>query len=315
MKAAVLTGIRRMEVREVPDPKIEKDTDVLLKIEKVGVCGSDVHYFETGGSGPRWCSSRSSSGTSAPRRWRPWARPSSTSRWATRSLSSPPSRATSCDQCHQGRENTCFHLRFLGTPGQGDGCLSEFIVMPEECCFPIDGKITIEQGVLCEPLAIGVLLGQTGPAASRRPMWRSSDPGPIGLSCMVCARAEGVRACYMTEKIDRRMEMARKGGATWVGNPLKEDVVAAILKQQPLGMDVAFECAGQQETIDQAVDRAQARRQAHAGRDSAGGSGLLRDRQDPPQGDHDRQHPAAERLHGQDHRPGGVAEGPGRTSW
>ena len=48
MKAAVLTGLRRMEVRQVPDPKIEKDTDVLLKIEKVGVCGSDVHYFETG---------------------------------------------------------------------------------------------------------------------------------------------------------------------------------------------------------------------------------------------------------------------------
>ncbi len=43
MKAAVLTGIRQMEVREVPDPKITKDTDVLLKIEKVGVCGSDVH--------------------------------------------------------------------------------------------------------------------------------------------------------------------------------------------------------------------------------------------------------------------------------
>jgi threonine dehydrogenase-like Zn-dependent dehydrogenase len=48
MKAAVLTGLRRMEIRQVPDPKIEKDTDVLLKIEKVGVCGSDVHYFETG---------------------------------------------------------------------------------------------------------------------------------------------------------------------------------------------------------------------------------------------------------------------------
>ena len=48
MKAAVLTGIRQMELREVPDPTIQKDTDVLLKIEKVGVCGSDVHYYETG---------------------------------------------------------------------------------------------------------------------------------------------------------------------------------------------------------------------------------------------------------------------------
>jgi threonine dehydrogenase-like Zn-dependent dehydrogenase len=58
----------------------------------------------------------------------------------------------------------------------------------------------------------------------------------------------------MTEKIPERVQTAQKGGATWVGNSLKEDVVAAILKQQPLGMDVVYECAGQQETIDQAVD-------------------------------------------------------------
>jgi len=48
MKAAVLTGICQMQVMDVPKPKIEKDGDILLKIEKVGVCGSDVHYYETG---------------------------------------------------------------------------------------------------------------------------------------------------------------------------------------------------------------------------------------------------------------------------
>ena len=48
MKAAVLTGIREMALQEVPDPKIEKDTDVLLKLTVIGVCGSDVHYYETG---------------------------------------------------------------------------------------------------------------------------------------------------------------------------------------------------------------------------------------------------------------------------
>ena len=48
MKSIVLTGIRKMDVIDVADPCIEQDTDVLLKIEVVGVCGSDVHYYETG---------------------------------------------------------------------------------------------------------------------------------------------------------------------------------------------------------------------------------------------------------------------------
>ncbi len=58
----------------------------------------------------------------------------------------------------------------------------------------------------------------------------------------------------MTEKIPERVEVARQGGADWVGNPLEQDIVAAILEQQPLGMDVVYECAGQQETLDQAVE-------------------------------------------------------------
>ena len=48
MKAQVLTGIGKMEMRDVRRPVIERDDDVLLKIEMVGVCGSDVHYYETG---------------------------------------------------------------------------------------------------------------------------------------------------------------------------------------------------------------------------------------------------------------------------
>src|SRR4030042_907062 len=78
--------------------------------------------------------------------------------------------------------------------------------------------------------------------------------GPIGLSCMVAAKAQGVRTCYMTEKIDERVKVARDHGATWVGNPLKEYVVEAILKREPLGRDIVYECAGQQQTINQAVD-------------------------------------------------------------
>ena len=48
MKAMMLTGIRQMEMMDVPDPKIENDTDVLIRMKVIGVCGSDVHYYETG---------------------------------------------------------------------------------------------------------------------------------------------------------------------------------------------------------------------------------------------------------------------------
>lgn len=253
MKAAVLTGIRRMEVREIPDPKIEKDTDVLLRIEKVGVCGSDVHYFETGRIGSQVVQFPFIVGHECAATVAATGKAVKRVRVGEQVVVEPAVSCHDCDQCNQGRENTCFNLRFLGTPGQGDGCLSEYIVMPEECCFPTNDAITVEQGVLCEPLAIAVYTVRQ----SRAP--RGADvailgAGPIGLSCMVCAKAEGVRACYMTEKIDERVGSATKGGATWVGNPLKEDIVASILKQQPLGMDIVYECAGQQETIDQAVD-------------------------------------------------------------
>jgi L-iditol 2-dehydrogenase len=257
MKAAVLTGLRRMEVRQVPDPKIEKDTDVLLKIETVGVCGSDVHYFETGRIGSQVVQYPFIVGHECAATVAAVGKAVKHVQVGEQVVVEPAVPCHHCDQCRRGRENTCFNLRFLGTPGQGGGCLSEFLVMPEECCLPMDGKLTLEQGALCEPLTIGFYAVRQArlPQAANVAILGA---GPIGLSCMLCAKAEGVRSCYLTEKIPQRVQVATRGGATWVGNPLREDVVAAILERQPLGVDVAFECAGQQETIDQAVDLLQA---------------------------------------------------------
>ena len=78
--------------------------------------------------------------------------------------------------------------------------------------------------------------------------------GPIGLSCLLAAHPLGADKCYMTEIIDERCQTAKKAGADYVGNPLKQDIVADILTQQPLGLDAVLECAGQQETLDQAVE-------------------------------------------------------------
>ncbi len=242
-----------MELRDVPDPVIERDTDVFLKIEKVGVCGSDVHYYETGRIGSQVVQYPFIVGHECAATVAEIGPAVQRITVGQEVVVEPAISCHNCEQCRAGRENTCYKLRFLGTPGQGDGCLSDYIVMPEEACFPTNGAISLEQGALCEPLAIAVY------AVKQSRLPKGADiailgAGPIGLSCMISARAAGVRTCYVTEKIAERVEVAAKHGATWVGNPLEEDIVGAVLKQNPLGADIVYECAGQQETIDQAID-------------------------------------------------------------
>ncbi len=253
MKAVVLTGLNQMELRDVQDPSIQKETDVLLKIERVGVCGSDVHYYEIGRIGEQIVEYPFIVGHECSATVKAVGSSVTRVKAGDEVVVDPATSCHQCDQCGHGRENTCDHIRFLGAPGQGGGCLCEYLLMPEECCFPINGAITLEQGALCEPLSIAVY------AVKRANLPKDADvailgAGPIGLSCLLNVNAENACACYVTEKIEGRIEGARRGGATWVGNPNEQDIVEEILQRQPLGIDVVFECAGQQETIDQALE-------------------------------------------------------------
>jgi len=253
LKAQVLTGIRQMESREVSDPAIKNDTDVLLKIDLVGVCGSDVHYYETGRIGSQVvqypyivgheCAATVADVGSAVTSVKP----------GDTIVVDPASWCDECDQCRMGRENTCRNLSFLGTPGQGPGCLSEYIVMPQKSCFPTHGAITTEQAVLCEPFAIGVYAVKRSPAANGAKI-AILGCGPIGLSCLVAAGAQGVDIAYMTDRIDRRLAVAADAGAVWTGNPDKENIVEAIDDREPFGLDIVYECAGQQETLNQGIE-------------------------------------------------------------
>lgn len=253
MKAMVLTGIRKMEMRDVPDPKIARDTDVLLKITAVGVCGSDVHYYTTGRIGTQVvqypftvgheCAAVVAQVGKAVTRVRP----------GDRVAVEPAMSCGACDQCRVGRPHTCRKLRFLGCPGQAEGSLSEFIVMPQECCLPIPATMTTEQAVVSEPLSIGFYAVKlAGPVAGAAVGILGC--GPIGLSVLLPARAQNARTVYVTDKIDARLGVARRAGADWTGNPDHGDIVQAITACEPLLLDVVLECCGQQEAIDQAVD-------------------------------------------------------------
>jgi L-iditol 2-dehydrogenase len=253
MRAQVLTGIRQMEPREVPDPAITHDTEVLLKIDRVGVCGSDVHYYETGRIGSQIVQYPFRVGHECAATVIKIGRAVRNVKIGDPIIVEPAVSCHSCDQCKAGRENTCRKLKFLGCPGQIEGCLCDYIVMPQECCFPTYGKLSSDQAVLCEPFAIGIYAVQQSHLPARAAVG-ILGAGPIGLSCMEAARIGQARAIYVTDKINSRVQIASSAGAVWAGNPDLQDIVRDILCREPLGLDVIYECAGQQSAIDQALE-------------------------------------------------------------
>lgn len=252
MRAMVLTGIRAMEMRDVPDPRIEAPTDVLIRISRVGVCGSDVHYYTTGRIGSQVVQYPFAVGHECAGVVEAVGEGVTHVTPGDRVAIEPAMPCFECDQCKADRTHTCRKLRFLGCPGQAEGSLSEYIVMPQHCCFPLKDSTTLEQGVLSEPLAIGVYAcALAGELKGKR--IGILGCGPIGLSVLMPARAAGVDRVYMTDKIDARLDLGKKAGADWTGNVEQIDVVAAIEAAEPLLLDYVFECCGQQDAVDQAV--------------------------------------------------------------
>lgn len=253
MKAMKLTGIRQMEMMDVPTPKIVNDDDVLIKMASVGVCGSDVHYYVNGKIGSQiikypFAVGHESAGVvvevgSAVKRVKP----------GDRMAVEPAMPCWKCDQCLAGRPHTCRKLRFLGCPAQAEGCLSEYIVMPETSCFPIPESMSFDEASISEPLAIGVYAVKRSVPMNGAKIGILGS-GPIGLSVLMPARAQGAEKIYVTDKIDERLDVAKRAGADWIGNPNKEDIVKLINSAEPAQLDVVFECCGQQEAMDQALE-------------------------------------------------------------
>jgi len=253
MKAAFLTALREIAIREMPAPRLSRPRDVLLRIASVGVCGSDVHYYAAGRIGAaavkypfivgHECAGIVLETGGEVRKVRP----------GQRVAIDPLVSCGECDQCRQGREHTCRRQRFLGLPGQLEGALVERLVMPEECCHAIPDSLTMDQAVMSEPLSIGIhaqRLAQIQPGAKIAVL----GSGPIGLCTLLACRAAADCTAYVTDLIDERLKVASQCGAAWTGNPRQSDIVKAIRAAEPLGLDAVFECAGQQETLDQAID-------------------------------------------------------------
>jgi L-iditol 2-dehydrogenase len=253
MQAAFLTGIGRIEMRQAPEPRLTRPGDVRLAVAAVGICGSDTHYYRVGGIGAQavrfpWIVGHECAG-----RVVEVGAEVKHLKVGQRVAVDPLISCGQCDQCRAGREHTCRNQNFLGSPGQAPGALSEYLVMPAKCCYALPDSMSVAEAVMVEPFAIA-LYAQRMARAHPGAKIAILGSGPIGLCVLLALRAAGKYTIYATDLVAERLEVARRCGADWVGNPRREDIVATLSRLEPLGMDFVFECAGQQETLDQAAE-------------------------------------------------------------
>jgi L-iditol 2-dehydrogenase len=253
MKKSVLTGINQIEIIDAPIPEIINDNDVLIRMVVVGVCGSDIHYYKTGRIGSQVVQYPFTVGHEGAGIVEAVGKAVDKVKPGDRIAVEPSIACGKCDQCLAGRPHTCRNNLFLGCPGQLEGNLAEFIIMPESQCILLEEHQSIDDGAVSEPLAIGLY-------AIKQANLRAYDSigilgfGPIGMSVFQMVQSFGFDKIYISEKITRRGKIAAISGASWVGNPTVVDIVESISAIEPQLLDVVFECCGQQETLDTAIE-------------------------------------------------------------
>src|SRR5256886_3908496 len=154
MATAVLYAPRdlRIEQRPVPTPS---EGEVLVRILSVGVCGSDVHYYEHGRIGDFVVRSPLVLGHESSGQIVEVGQGVSRARVGERVAIEPGEPCGRCDQCRSGRYNLCPNIRFHGTPPV-DGTLSEFVAVKSDLAYKVPDAISDNAAALLEPLSVGI---------------------------------------------------------------------------------------------------------------------------------------------------------------
>jgi L-iditol 2-dehydrogenase len=253
MRTMVLTGIRKIEQIERSRPELQHPDDVLIKIKSVGVCGSDVHYFTQGKIGTQvvefpFAVGHECSGIVV-------QTGSSVTRVNPGDLVAvdPSIHCGICDQCLSGRPHTCRNGLFLGCPGQIEGCLSDYIVMPEFTCFPLGNKFNETTAALIEPLTIGIYSVEMAKTEFQDKTIGIFGAGPIGLCVLMVLKTREPGRIFSYEPLEYRRLKAIQLGADFSINPFTEDPFEATSVHEPLLLDIVFECSGEQKAVDDAT--------------------------------------------------------------
>lgn len=254
MKAAYLVRPGTIEIRDVPRPE-PGPGQVLVRVRAVGVCGSDVHYFEEGRIGDTIATEPLIMGHEFAGEIVGLG--SSVAGLALGQMVAvePAMPCGHCEMCLEGHPNLCLHIRFMSTPPD-QGALAEYVAVGAEQCFPLPAELSAADGAMLEPLGVALhslRLGRVHLADTVAVI----GCGTIGLLTLQLAKASGALTIFATDKLDNRLDLAQRLGATAVCNVAREDPVAALVALTGgRRADVVFEAAGAPDSPEQAMQLA-----------------------------------------------------------
>lgn len=244
MKVAVLEKIKRISIeeREIPKPK---EDEVLVRIKSVGVCGSDIHYYNEGKIGSFVVEKPLILGHECAGEVVEVGSKVKTLKVGDRVALEPGIPCRRCLYCKTGRYNLCPDVVFMATPPI-DGAFAEYVVHPEDFTFKLPDDISFDEGALIEPLSVGIY-------SAERAMIRPGDTvlifgaGPIGLVTLQAVKAYGAEQVFIVDINDFRLSKAKELGADLIINSKSEKMEDYI----KVGVDVVFEASGNSSVISQ----------------------------------------------------------------
>lgn len=251
MQIAELIAPREFRIREASPPQ-RGPFEVLVKVEAVGICGSDIHSYSEGGVGDTPCQYpqvlghepagiviETGSGVTG---------------WAVgdRAAFEPAIYCYHCEFCRAGLHNVCENIRFMSMPGD-PGYFRQIVSIPARNLVPIPRQLSTRDATVAEPLAVilhsmklaDVRLGETAVVFGA---------GPIGLLTVICLKLAGAGRVWSVDPVAHRRDLAWQSGADAVIDPGAVDPVAEILRDTgKRGVDVAIDCVAKDNTINQCI--------------------------------------------------------------
>jgi len=253
MKALVLEEYNKLVYKDFPDPVLAED-EVLVKVEAVGICGSDVHGMDgnTGRRIPPLVMGHEAAGSIT-------AVGSQVSEWKEGDRVTFDSTIYKLDNWYtrKGMYNLSDGRMVLGvSPGEyrRHGAFAEYVNVPQHILYKIPEEVSFTQAAMVEPVAVAAHAVELTPL-----QWNDTAVvvgcGMIGLFVVQVLRARGCGTVLAVDLDDERLQLAMELGADAAYNPTRDNIRREVEKlSDGRGADVAFEVVGITETVKTAIE-------------------------------------------------------------